>query len=255
MIPRRTVIKGLAGLPLAAVLADPRLAAAAAAETRLVRINATDGREVAGALAVPDKVPAPAVLLVHEWWGLNDQIKAMAVEFARQGYLALAVDLFAGRVATAPDEARALTQTVKDQEAMATLTSWLQWLKNHQDGDRRVATVGWCFGGGWALQAAAAEPVDATVVYYGRVDLPAGRLARLKGPVLGHFGRQDTFIDEKVVSAFRAAMTEANKPHVVYWYDAGHAFANPTGDNYRKPDAQLAWQRTLDFLQQAFNRS
>jgi len=190
-----------------------------------------------------------------EWWGLNDQIKAMAMEFAGHGYLALAVDLFDGRVATSPDEARALTQKVKEEEATATLTSWLQWLKNHQDGDRRVATVGWCFGGGWALRAATVEPVDATVVYYGNVNLPAERLAALKGPVLGHFGRQDKFIDEKTVAAFRKAMTEANKPYVVYWYDAGHAFANPTGDNYRKPETQLAWQRTLEFLGRTLSRS
>lgn len=253
MPSRRTVIKSiaqipLAGIPLAAILADPRLARAAAETTKLVRINAADGREVAGALAIPAKTPAPAVLLVHEWWGLNDQIKAMANEFANQGYLALAVDLFDGRLAESPDDARALTQKVKVEEAAATLKAWVEWLKNHPQGTRKVASVGWCFGGGWALNAATVAPADATVVYYGRVNLPASQLANLKGPVLGHFATQDQFINRDMVAAFEKEMQAAGKPFTVHWYEANHAFANPTGSNYDKEDTQVAWQRTLDFL-------
>ncbi|MBW7852073.1 MAG: dienelactone hydrolase family protein [Rhodospirillales bacterium] len=255
MIPRRTLVKTLAGLPLAAVLADPLRAHAAAAATRLTNIVAADGRELAGALAIPERLPAPAVLLVHEWWGLNDEMKSMAVRLSENGYLALAVDLFNGRVATTADDARALVQGVDEAEALTTLTSWLLWLKNHPDGTRQVATVGWCFGGGWALRAAVAEAVDATVVYYGRVDLGADRLRRLKGPVLGHFARRDRFIDERMVDAFRKAMADANRPYEVYWYDADHAFANPTGGNYDKEDARLAWRRTLDFLEKTLARA
>lgn len=248
MIERRTILKGLAGLPLATVLADPRLARAAAEITQLVQIKTAGGKAVAGALARPQKTPAPVVLLVHEWWGLNDQIKATAVDFAQQGYLALALDLFDGRVVTTPDEAKALTQKVVPAEATDTLSSWIAWAGNHNEGVRRVGIVGWCFGGGWALNGSVAAPVDATVVYYGKCDLPADQLARLKGPVLGHFGTRDQFINKPMVDRFEAAMKQAGKPYTVYWYDANHAFANPTGDNFIKPDAQLAWQRTTEFF-------
>lgn len=248
MLPRRTVVQGLAGLPLAAVLADPLLAQAAAETTRLVKIHTAGGRDVAGALAIPAVKPAPTVVLVHEWWGLNDQIKAVATDLAGQGYLALAVDLFGGRVAAMPEDAKSLVGGVDETEASDTLASWLQWAQNHNDSTRKTATLGWCFGGGWALRAATLVPVDASVVYYGRVNLPTEQLAKLKGPVLGHFAKQDKFIDAEMVRAFEQNMAAAGKPYQVFWYDADHAFANPTGSNYDKADAQLAWQRTSDFL-------
>lgn len=247
---RRSLLTGLAGLPLAAILADPVLAQTAAQITRDQKIKTAGGREVSAALARPEKLTGgvPAVMLVHEWWGLNDQIKAVAVDLSRQGYLALAVDLFQGRVATTADEARGLTQTVKTEEAADTLSSWAGWLKNHPDGTHKLGVMGWCFGGGWALNAATIAPIDATVVYYGRVNLPPEQLSRLKGPVLGHFARNDQFINKDVVEAFERSMKQVGKPYSVHWYDAGHAFANPTGDNFRKDDAQLAWKRSLDFL-------
>lgn len=245
---RRSLLSGLAGLPLATLLADPALAQAAAATTDLVTIQTIGGRSVTASLAKPARRPAPSVLLLHEWWGLNDQIKTMAAELARQGYLALAVDLFQGRVTTEPDQARALTQALQPVEATDTLSSWAAWLLNHQDGNRKLAALGWCFGGGWALNAATIADIAATVVYYGRVNLPPEQLAKLKGPVLGHFARQDQFINQDVVAAFERAMKQVGKPYTIYWYEAGHAFANPTGNNYARAEAQLAWQRTLDFL-------
>lgn len=248
MIERRAVLKGLAGLPLAAVLADPHLARAAAETTALVKIHSKTGKDLAGALARPAQTPAPAVVLVHEWWGLNDQIKATAVEFANLGYLALAVDLFNGRVVTSADEARDLVQRVDTTEALATMASWINWAHNHQNSTHMVGVVGWCFGGGWSLNGSIVAPVDATVIYYGKCDLPAEQLARLKGPVMGHFGTKDTYIDKAMVGRFEAAMKQAGRPYQVFWYDAGHAFANPTGDNFNKPDAQLAWQRTTEFF-------
>lgn len=245
---RRSLLAGLAGLPLATLLADPALAQRAAAATETVTITTVGGRRVAAAQARPTAEQAPAVLLVHEWWGLNDQIRTMAVEFARHGFLALAIDLFQGRLTADPEEARAQTQKVQPAEADDTLVSWAEWLANHPNGTRRLGAVGWCFGGGWALRAATLADIAACVVYYGRANLPEAELARLKGPVLGHFGRQDRFVDARVVTEFEGAMTRLGKPYQVQWYDAGHAFANPTGGNYDREDAQLAWRRTLDFL-------
>lgn len=250
MIPRRTVVQGLAaGIPLAAVLADPLQVRAAAETTRLTKITTPSGRAVAGALAVPEQLPAPGVMLIHEWWGLNDQIKAVAGDLARQGYLALAIDLFGGRVATTPDDARQLVGALNEAEAEDTCGAWLQWLHNHQDSTHKTASLGWCFGGGWSLRASTARPVDATVVYYGRVNLPPERLSRLRGPVLGHFATRDRFITADMVRAFEQAMTEAGKRFMIHWYDADHAFANPTGASYDQADARLAWERTSEFLQ------
>ncbi|WP_022728041.1 dienelactone hydrolase family protein [Fodinicurvata sediminis] len=251
---RRTVLKGLAAAPLATglanVLADPKLARAAANSLEEVSLTLSNGNQVTASLARPAETPAPAVLLIHEWWGLNDQIKTMAAEFAEQGYLALAVDLYGGEAAEAGDSetARSLMQAVDAEVATETLTAWTDWLKQHDDGTGQVATVGWCFGGAWSLNASIARPVDATVIYYGNVDRPVDKLEQLEGPVLGHFARQDQSITPEMVETFASRMDEAGQDLTLYWYDADHAFANPTGARYDEEDAAQAWERTLGFL-------
>lgn len=249
---RRAFLKGLVSLPLAAVLADPVFAQAAASRLEAVSITTADGRTVKGALALPEQTPAPAVLLIHEWWGLNDEIKTMANEFAQQGYVALAADLFGGNVATSPDEAMRQIRGLDPEAATDTLVSWIEWLKKDDRTTGKVATIGWCFGGGWALNASLATPVDATVVYYGNVAKSAEELEALEGPVLGHFGTLDENINEEMVKGFEQAMREAGNADelTVHWYEADHAFANPTGARYEAEDAALAWSRTLDFLNQ-----
>lgn len=247
-IQRRTVIQGLGGLPFAAILADPARARAAAAGLETVAIATDGGRKASAALALPAAQQAPAVLLIHEWWGLNDQIKAAAAEFAKAGYVALAVDLYGGRVAATPDEARALSRGTDADQATDILRSWIGWLRAHARGNGKVGTVGWCYGGGWSLRASLAAPVDATVIYYGRVPSDADALAALKGPVMGHFGKRDRFIDADMVNPFAGAMRQAGKSIEIYWYDADHAFANPTGGRYDRADAKVAWERTMGFL-------
>jgi carboxymethylenebutenolidase len=247
---RRHLIQSLGSLPLAAVLADPRLARAAAGSLQEVTLTTAGGRQVAAALAVPETTPAPAIMLIHEWWGLNDQIKAVAADLASQGFLALAIDLYAGKSTQAREEAQALMQAVDPEAATDTVVSWLGWLKAHDKATGKVAVMGWCFGGGWALNASVAEPVDATVVYYGRVEKPVDQLAMLKGPVLGHFATRDEFINKAMVDGFEEGMAEAGKPVTVYWYEADHAFANPSGGRYDEADAALAWSRTLAFLRE-----
>ena len=246
---RRDLVKGIAaGVPIAVVLADPMLASAVAGELETVTITTAGGRSVEGTLAVPDSMPAPAVLLIHEWWGLNDQIKSMAAEFAKEGYLALALDLFGGKVAKSSDEARQLTSGLDQSAGEDTVRAWGRWLKSHENGTGKLATVGWCFGGGWSLMTSIVEPVDATVIYYGNVKRPAEALKNLKGPVLGNFATQDRFIDKDMVADFEAAMKEAGKTYTSYWYDANHGFANPTGGRYDEADTKRAWERTLAFL-------
>ncbi len=232
---------------LAAVLADPRLTAAAAAQLETVSITTKGGKKTSAALARPAR-KGPAVLLIHEWWGLNDQIKSVAAELAEQGYLALACDLYKGQITTDAGKAGALMEAVNPAEATDIMTSWIDWLRESPDGNGKVATMGWCMGGGMSLMASIAAPVDATVIYYGNVAQPADRLAKLKGPIQGHFAEKDGWIDHAMVDPFAASLKKLGKKADLYWYDADHAFANPTGQNFIKKDAALAWSRTLGFL-------
>ena len=255
-IHRRTLLRGFAGLPLAAVLADPLIARAVAAGLEPVEIALSDGRKVAGTLAMPAQTPAPAVMLIHEWWGLNDQIKAVAAELAKEGYVALAVDLYGGTVATIPEEAKALTGKVEGPVASETLGAWNAWLRDQAATTVKQGAIGWCFGGGWSLNASLVAPVDATVVYYGSVSPEFGgvsrsveALAALKGPVLGHYATRDGWINQDMVTGFEERMTAAGKPYTSHWYEADHAFANPTTQRYDAEDAALAWTRTSNFLE------
>jgi len=248
-LARRKLLLGAAcALPLAAILKDPRLARAAAESTEEVSITTAGGRAVKAALALPAAQQAPTVLLIHEWWGLNDNIKTMAAELATLGYVALAVDLYGAPPATTPDEAKALMGALKPEEATDTLVSWIAWLRAHERSTGKVATLGWCFGGGWSLNAALATPVDGCVVYYGRVNKTAAELAPLACPVQGHFGTLDKNINQEMVAGFEAAAATAGKEVEVFWYEADHAFANPTGARYDQADAALAWERTTAFL-------
>lgn len=245
---RRNFLKGAASLPVAFVLADPLLAQAAAHKGDMVTIDTSAG-SVSGHLALPANPDnAPTVLLIHEWWGLNDNIKAMANELAEQGYRALAVDLYGGQVADSRDQAMTLVRAVDARVAAQTMDAWVDWAR--QQGNGKVATLGWCFGGGWSLQTALRSAPDAAVIYYGRLDADASSLADLATPLLGHFGTLDQGINEDMVGGFQAQLAQAGKADLMqaHWYTADHAFANPTGSRYDQDDAALAWSRSLTFL-------
>jgi carboxymethylenebutenolidase len=141
-------------------------------------------------------------------------------------------------------------QQVDADAATDTLVSWIGWLRGHGQVGERIATIGWCFGGGWSLNASIAAPVEATVVYYGRVNRAAEDLKTLKGPVLGHFATRDKWINQEMVGGFEKAMREAGKRVTSHWYEADHAFANPTSARYDEDDAKQAWQRTLAFFKE-----
>ncbi len=249
---RRLFLKGIAALPLATVLATPELTHAAANGLSDVSITTAGGKKVSAAVALPKASKAPAVLLIHEWWGLNDQIKSVAAELANLGYVALAVDLYDGKVATTPDDARSFMQAVDGGVATDTLNGWVDYLKNHEATNGKVGTVGWCFGGGWSLNASIASPVDATVIYYGNVEKTAEEVASLSSPVLGHFATKDGWINQPMVDGFIDSMQSAGKADAltVHWYESDHAFANPTSARYDAEDAALSWDRTTAFFKQ-----
>jgi carboxymethylenebutenolidase len=236
-------------------------AAAEAAEdvevtTREEVYGTLDGRELRGYLAQPAGAELrpddglPGLLVVHEWWGLNDNVETMARMFAQQGYETLAVDLFGGEVAEDPDRARQLTQAVDESKARDNLRQAVRYVAEELQAPR-VGVVGWCFGGRWSLDTALAAPadVDATVVYYGQPVTERDRLARLEAPFLGIYGAEDSSIPVDQVRRLESTLRDLGKDVEVHVYDgAGHAFANPSGDRYEPEAARDAWEKTLAFL-------
>jgi len=196
--------------------------------------------------------PLPAVVMIHEWWGLNDNIRAMADRLAGEGYIVFAVDLYGGTTADTPGQAREEMMRVVENpdEATDNLRQALEFVSDVA-GAPSVATLGWCFGGGWSLNAAISFPedIDATVIFYGQVTDDAEKLAPIEAPVLGLFGGQDRGIPVDSVRAFEARMMELGKDISVHVYpDARHAFANPSGNRYDAAAAEDAWTKTLNFL-------
>jgi carboxymethylenebutenolidase len=207
-----------------------------------------------GYLAAPKAAAAaarPALIVIHEWWGLNDNIRAMTRRLAGEGYTALAVDLYGGKAATDPDGAKELMGAVLQHTdtALANLKQAYEFLR--QRGATRIGVIGWCFGGAWSLQTALAIPdgINAAVVYYGRPETDKEALSRLKAPLLGLYGAADQSIPAASVRAFEALAKELGKSVEIHLYEgAGHAFANPSGTNYRPEAAADAWTRTVAFL-------
>ena len=196
--------------------------------------------------------PLPAVIMIHEWWGLNDNIRAMADRLAGEGYIVLAVDLYSGQIAENAEAARQQMLSVVEQPDFASdnIRQAYAFLDDIA-GAPSIGSLGWCFGGGWSLNTAILFPedLDAAVIYYGQVTDDVNRLLPLSVPILGLFGAEDTGIPVASVEAFEAALQRLRKDHDIQIYPGvGHAFANPTGDNYSAEVADDAWKRTLEFL-------
>jgi carboxymethylenebutenolidase len=223
-------------------------------KSQTVQYATVNGRPVSGYLAYPASAEGglPAVLVFHEWWGLNDNIKAMADQLAGQGYVALAADLYGGRVATQPEAARTLMEeALKDRDAMGQNLRQAHAYLKEQIKATRIGTIGWCFGGGVSLRASLLVPdqVDATIIYYGHVGSDPEELKVLKAPVLGLFGGADQGIPVENVRKFEQTLKDLGKPVTIHIYEgAAHAFANPSGGNYKADAAADAWSKSLAFL-------
>lgn len=194
----------------------------------------------------------PALVVIHEWWGLNDWIKQQAASFAQQGYVTLAVDLYRGQVATDPETAHELSRGLPPDRAVRDLTSAVAFLSRRKDVDaKRIGAIGWCMGGGYAAQLAVADPnLRAVVINYGSLPTDRAALGKIHAAVLGNFGGLDRGITPDDVHAFEAAMQSLGKSVDVKIYpDAGHAFENPNNTaGYRAEDAADAQQRSHEFL-------
>ncbi len=208
---------------------------------------------VTGYLVSPDSEGRhPGVMVIHEWWGLNDWVKEQARKFAQQGYVALAVDLYRGKATASRDEAHELMRGMPQDRAVRDLKAAFDYLASRADVNKdKIGSVGWCMGGGLSLQLAVHEPrLAACVVNYGAMPTDPGDIQKINAPVLGIFGADDRGIPPDAVRAFEKAMKGANKVISVKIYDgAGHAFENPNNkDGYRQDAAVDAWARMLGFF-------
>ncbi len=231
--------------------AEPAGETATGLATEMVEYEDSDGEKLMGYLARPaGNESKPAVVVIQEWWGLDEHIKDVARRFAEQGYVALAPDLYHGVVATEPDEARKLVMELDMAEAVKEIQRGIDFLQAQAYvAGPKVGVVGFCMGGGLVLQTALTEAdLAAGVVFYGR-PLEPDQAGQVKAPILGLYGRNDQGIPVDAVEAMHAAFNEANVQNEVHIYDgAGHAFFNNTRDSYNQQAASDAWQRALTWF-------
>ncbi len=215
------------------------------------------GKETAsGFLAVPDKPGVyPGLVVVHEWWGLNDWVKEQSEKLAEQGYVALAVDLYRGKTAADPSEAHELMRGMPQDRAIRDMQAAFEYLAARKDvKPGRIGSIGWCMGGGLSLQLAIHQPhLGAVVVNYGSLPTDPNDIQQIGAWVLGNFGADDKGITPADVEAFEKTMKGLNRRIDVKIYPgAGHAFENPNNTTGYRPEAAAdAWKRTIAFLHNA----
>lgn len=213
------------------------------------RVN---GRKGTGYLSVPAGGKGPGLILIQEWWGLVDHIKAMADRFAGVGYVTLAPDLYHGQTTKSPDEAGKLLMALNIAEAGKDMKGAADYLlASDAVTSKKVGIMGFCMGGQLAVYAGMEYPneIAAVVDYYGihpKVEIDP---TRVHVPILGHFGKQDTSVPEERVRALADSINAAGGSMVYHYYDAQHAFCNDTRPQVYSPrDAEAAWKRTVEFL-------
>ena len=192
----------------------------------------------------------PGIIMIHEWWGLNDNIKKMAEKLASHGYVVLAVDLYEGQVGTTAEEARHLRSSFEQSQWTDNMNSATSYLENEYSPPT-MGSIGWCFGGGQSLNLALNnDNLDATVIYYGQLVTDTEELSRINWPVLGIFAELDLGIPPETVREFESSLNKAGIQNNIHIYpEVNHAFANPSGDRYAPDQSRDAWQKTLKFFE------
>jgi carboxymethylenebutenolidase len=229
-----------------------------AAEPRTVEYKSGD-ETVSAVLYTPAGSGSfPALIVIHEWWGLNDWVKEQASKLSGQGYVTLAIDLYRGKVATTPEEAHEIMRGVPEDRAKRDLHAAFEFLASQPNLKKdRIGAIGWCMGGGYSLDVALQEPtLAADVINYGHLATDPEALKKIHAPILGIFGAQDKGIPGGDVRKFGEQLEKLGKKIEIKIYDdAGHAFENRNNkDGYRPADATDAWQRTVDFLAKNLKR-
>jgi carboxymethylenebutenolidase len=238
-------------------LPSPMVAQAPQVEVTGKSINYGEiaGQSLTGYLSHPKNKnqPLPALIVIHEWWGLNENIKTMTDRLAGEGYLALAVDFYNGKTADNPQEAKELVTkaSANPEQLKENIKQAYQYLETEEKAPK-IASIGWCFGGLWSLNTALIFPneLDATVIYYGgNIETNSDKLKPLQMPILGIFGSLDRNPSVEVVKKFAANLKSLDKSVEIHIYEGvDHAFANPSGKNYNAEAAEDAWQKTTAFL-------
>jgi carboxymethylenebutenolidase len=246
--------RALAASLIACLLAVSIAVRAEGPKTETVKFpSGKDAKETAtGFLATPEKPGRyPGLIVVHEWLGLNDWVKEQTVKLASQGYVALAVDLYGGKVASDAGEARELSRGLPNDHAVIDLMAGFIYLTTRNDVDHtHIGVIGWAMGGGYAMQLATHVPrLSACVVNYGVLPTDPNELQNIGAPILGNFGADDRGITPADVQAFQKTMDTLGRRVDIKVYDgAGHGFENPNNPGYRPQAAEDAWNRTIAFL-------
>lgn len=207
-----------------------------------------DGKECSGYYAMPSAGEnAPGVVVLQEWWGLNDQIKGVANRLAETGYRALVPDLYKGKITLQAAEAEHLMGNLDFGDAATQdIRGAVQYLK---EDTLKVAVLGFCMGGALSILAAVhVKELDAVVCWYGIPPEEAADPSKIKIPLQGHFAQEDEFFTPALVDVLESRLKEGNVTYEIHRYQADHAFGNETGDRHDPEAAKLAWQRTFDFL-------
>ena len=248
-MPQRKIVK----VALVTVLVGLLATAAVASESHAVSYHS--GPETVHAMLYKPKGkgPFPALVVIHEWWGLNGWVKQQAAKYADQGYVTLAIDLYRGQVATTPDQAHEIMRGVPEDRANRDLRAAVTYLSSLTTvNPKKLGVIGWCMGGGYALDLAIADPkLKVAVINYGHLATEDATLKKIHASVLGIFGGKDQGIPVDSVKAFEAQMKALDKKVEIHIFpDAGHAFENPgNGQGFRPEDATQAEKITQDFLE------
>ena len=201
----------------------------------------------------------PAAVMIHEWWGLNENIQEMARDLAAEGYVVLAVDLYGGQVASTPQEAGQYASQIREDMsgAIENMKSAVSFLRESDFVlEDAIASIGWCFGGQMSLQLSLNENLAATVIYYGNLETNAEKLSAIKWPVLGIFGDQDTVVPPDSVHQFEAALNQLGIENEIHLYEGvPHAFANPSNPGHDPEKTEDAWQKTVAFLDRTLKQA
>lgn len=196
--------------------------------------------------------PLPAVIVIHEWWGLNDSVRAQADRLAAEGYIVLAIDLYGGEIATSVGAARQyMLRVIENPEIAQENIQKAYEFVSEVAGAPQTGSMGWGFGGGWSLKTALLFPdeLDAVVIYYGQVTTDAEELRLLNVPILAHFGGSDKSISVGSVRNFEDSLERLRKNYDIRVYPgAEQSFADPMGGTYNAKAAEQAWTSTLEFL-------
>lgn len=245
-LTRRQAMGGLAAL--GALASTGRPARAQKAVQQKVGLTLPGGKQVSAALFLPFTLPAPAIVVTPDRFGLVEAMLDRAGSLSFEHYIVVAVDLYDGAIASDVAQAQVLEAALDRAQAFNTVLAWADWVRADARCNRNVGLMGFGLGGGLALDAALTAPSLGTVIYYTPIMQRPEQLVRLTGPVLGHFSDRDPRFPVSAQEDLQFALEKLNKRNRLYHYDAEGDFANPASTQYSRSDALLAWNRSVAFL-------